>query len=165
MPDDQIPLILPWSVFCGKNFGVRSWRYRAMPAIPRDLSSVNDTISIIVSRKPAPIKVVNLEEGMPTAERARLRMEHELHQARRDGAVTVKLIHGYGSSGAGGALRTELQKRLRQAVQDGAIRAFIAGEDWRVSHETTWEWLKRFPEWKQDADLGGKNRGISIVIL
>jgi hypothetical protein len=118
-----------------------------------------------VSRKSAPIKVVNLEEGMPTVERARLRMEHELHQARRAGAIAVKLIHGCGSSGAGGSLRTELQKELRQAVHQRSIRTFIAGEDWRISHETTWGWLQRFPEWKQDSDLGRNNQGISIVVL
>ncbi len=118
-----------------------------------------------MSRKPALIKVINLEEGKPTVERARLRMEHELHEARRAGFKAVKLIHGYGSSGAGGALRIELQKALRQAAESGAIRAFIAGEDWRVSDETTWELLKRFPEWKQDSDLGRNNRGISIVVL
>jgi hypothetical protein len=119
----------------------------------------------LVSRKAVLIKVVNLEEGMPTVEQARMRMEHALHEARRAGCQAVKLIHGYGSSGAGGALRVELQKTLRQAMQDGSIRAFIAGEDWRVSNETTWELLKRFPEWKQDSDMGRNNRGISVVIV
>jgi hypothetical protein len=119
----------------------------------------------IVSRKPAFIKVVNLEEGMPTVDRARLRMEHELQVARQAGYKAVKLVHGYGSSGVGGALRTELQKELRQAASTGTIRALIAGEDWRIADETTWELLKRFPEWKQDSDLGRTNRGISIVIL
>lgn len=118
-----------------------------------------------MSRRLEAIKVVNLEEGKPTVERARLRMEHELHEARRAGSKAVKLVHGYGSSGAGGALRIELQKALRQAAQNGTIRAFIAGEDWRVSDETTWELLQRFPEWKQDSDLGRNNRGISIVVL
>src|SRR5260221_14458622 len=65
--------------------------------------------SLLMSRKPAHIKVVNLEEGMPTVEQARLRMEHELHAARQQRCTAVKLIHGYGSSGAGGALRIELQ--------------------------------------------------------
>jgi hypothetical protein len=118
-----------------------------------------------VSRKPAVIKVVNLEEGMPTVEQARLRMERELHLARTAGYHAVKLVHGYGSSGVGGALRNELQKDLRQAALNGSVRAFIAGEDWRVSNETTWDLLKRFPEWKQDSDLGRNNRGISIVVL
>lgn len=115
--------------------------------------------------KPALIKTVNLEEGMPAVEQARLRMQHELHTARGQGYKAVKLIHGYGSSGVGGSLRTELQKDLRTAARDGSIRACIAGEDWRISDETTWDLLKKFPEWKQDSDLGKNNRGITIVVF
>ena len=118
-----------------------------------------------MSRKAAKIKTVNLEEGMPTVEQARLRLQHELHMARREGWVAVKLIHGYGSSGAGGALRIELQKELRRWAQQKSVKAFIAGEDWRVSDETTWMLLKRFPEWKADTDLGRGNQGISVVVL
>lgn len=118
-----------------------------------------------MSRRPAILRLINLEEGRPTVERARLRLEHELNQARRSGYVAVKLIHGYGSSGAGGALRSELQKDLRQAATDGRLRAFVAGEDWRVSNETAWSLLQQYPEWKNDSDLGRGNRGISIVVL
>jgi hypothetical protein len=118
-----------------------------------------------MSRKPALIKIVNLEEGMPPLEQARLRMQHELHTARRQAFAAVKLIHGYGSSGAGGSLRTELQKDLRAAARDGSVHACIAGEDWRISDETTWDLLKKFPEWKQDSDLGKNNRGITIVVF
>lgn len=102
---------------------------------------------------------------MPTVEQARLRMEYELRAACKNGYAAVKLIHGYGSSGAGGVLRTELQKELRRYAQTSAIRGFIAGEDWRISDRTTWELLKKFPEWKKDGDLGKGNKGISIVVL
>ena len=102
---------------------------------------------------------------MPRVEEARLRMEHELRMARAQGYAAVKFIHGYGSSGVGGVLRTELQKELRLAVQRGRVRASIAGEDWRISDETTWALLKNFPEWKQDPDLGKDNRGITIVVI
>jgi hypothetical protein len=118
-----------------------------------------------MSRKAALMKVVNLEEGMPQVEQARLRMEHELRSARLEGYTAVKLIHGYGSSGEGGALRSELQKELHFAVQRGSLRASIPGEDWRISDETTWKLLKSFPEWKQDSDLGKNNRGITIVVF
>lgn len=118
-----------------------------------------------MSRKPAHIRIVNLEEGMPAVEQARLRMQHELQAARKDGYKALKIIHGYGSTGAGGALRTELQKDLRQAAEDGTIQAFIPGEDWRISDPGTWKLLKQFPEWKKDADLGRNNQGISIVVL
>ncbi len=120
---------------------------------------------ICMSRKPVPIKVINLEDGMPKVEEARLRMQHELQAARRQGQVAVKLIHGYGSSGVGGTLRFELQKELQHLAGTGGIRCFITGENWRISHETTWELLKRYPEWKKDSDLGRSNKGISIVVL
>jgi DNA-nicking Smr family endonuclease len=116
-------------------------------------------------RKPAPIKIINLEDGMPQVEEARLRMQHELHVARKQGYTAVKLIHGYGSSGAGGVLRIELQKELARLAGAGKIHAFIAGENWRVSDEATWPLLQRYPEWKQDQDLGKSNKGISIVLL
>jgi len=118
-----------------------------------------------MSRKPVIVKVVNLEDGMPTVEQARLRMQRELAVARSQGVVAVKLIHGYGSTGTGGVLRNELQKELRKASTEGKITCFIAGEVWTISDETTWSWLKKFPEWKHDSDMGRGNRGISIVIL
>jgi hypothetical protein len=118
-----------------------------------------------MSRKPAPIKIINLEEGKPKVEEARLRMQHELQVARQQGYAAVKLIHGYGSSGVGGSLRIELQKEGQRMAACGAVRLLIAGEDWRISDEKTWELLKRFPEWKRDSDLGKGNKGISIILL
>ena len=111
------------------------------------------------------MKVVNLEEGMPRVNEALLRLERELTLARQQGYAAVKIIHGYGSSGVGGALRTEVQKWLRQRAGNSQIRAFIPGEDWRISDERTWELLKAQPELKKDTDLGRTNLGISIAAL
>ncbi|HLY98211.1 MAG TPA: Smr/MutS family protein [Candidatus Angelobacter sp.] len=116
-------------------------------------------------RKNNALRVIDLEVGMPRVEEARLRMQHELHVAREQGCKAVKLVHGYGSSGVGGRLRDELQKDLFRLAHEGSVHAIITGENWRISDETTWEWLKRFPEWKQDSDLGRGNKGISIVVL
>jgi hypothetical protein len=118
-----------------------------------------------MSRKPAPIKIINLEDGMPKVEEARLRMQRELQIARQQGYAAVKLIHGWGSSGIGGSLRVELQKELLRLAGLSGVRSFIAGENWRISDEKTWELLKRYQEWKQDSDLGKANKGISIVLL
>lgn len=118
-----------------------------------------------MSRKPALIKSVNLEEGMPTVEEARRRLEAELKTARAQKVTALRVIHGYGSSGVGGALRVAIQLRLRELQQSGEIREVIYGEDWRVSNEASWKWLERYPEWKKDSDLGRQNKGISIVVL
>ena len=77
----------------------------------------------------------------------------------------MKLIHGYGSSGVGGVLRTGIQASLRRAREEGRITAFIPGEDWRISDEATWALLRRFSEWKQDHDLNRRNSGISVVVF
>ena len=113
----------------------------------------------------AALKIVNLELDRPTVPTALSLLENALHSARGQKYVAVKLIHGYGSSGVGGDIRIAVQKTLAQKIAVQEIRAFVAGEDWRISNEATWELLKKCPELKQDADLGRANRGISIVVL
>ena len=118
-----------------------------------------------MSRKPILIRTVNIEDGMPTVEEARQRLERELSAARATKVTALKVIHGYGSSGVGGALRVAIQKRLFELKHSGELREVIYGEDWRIGNEAAWRWLERYPEWKKDSDVGRGNRGISIVIL
>lgn len=118
-----------------------------------------------MSRQPARMKVVDLQEGMPTVAQARLRMEQEIHLAQQEAYHAVKLVHGFGPREVVGDLRIELQKDLRAAAQNKTIRAFIPGEDWRVTDETSWPVLQQFREWKLDSDLGRFNLGISIVVF
>lgn len=117
------------------------------------------------SRRPPPIRIVNLEAGMPLVREALARLDRELALARQQRHTVVKLIHGYGSSGAGGEIRIAVQKRLRELQDQGAIQACIFGEDWSASDAHTWALLKSRPALKTDADLGKKNLGITIVLL
>jgi hypothetical protein len=111
------------------------------------------------------LKIVNLELNRPMVPTALSGLEDGLRIARRERFTAVKLIHGYGSSGAGGDIRIAVQKTLAQKMQSKEIHAFIPGEEWRISNEASWELLKRCPELKQDSDLGRANRGITIVVL
>jgi DNA-nicking Smr family endonuclease len=111
------------------------------------------------------MKVVNLELGMPTVPLALSLLSDALRMARVEGYSVVKIIHGYGSSGEGGAIRTAVQAELMQRVSTGEIGAFIAGEEWRISDERAWALLRSRPELKQDSDLGRGNNGISMVVL
>ncbi len=111
------------------------------------------------------VLIANLETGMPTATEALLRLEFELRRARSHHAVALKVIHGYGSHGVGGVLREVIQDELRRCVRNGSIRAFVPGEDWRISNEVAWEIQKQAPELKRDRDLGRGNKGISVVLL
>ena len=118
-----------------------------------------------MSKPPITTRVVNLEEGLPTANEALLRLDRAITDARRDGVALLKLIHGYGSKGVGGRIKEEVANALARHKRSGLIRDFIAGEDFRISNQSTWDLLKLSPELKQDRDLSRNNRGITIVII
>ena len=73
--------------------------------------------------------VVDLEAGMPTVHDALSHLDRELAAARRAGCRIIKLIHGYGSSGAGGDIRIAVQLRLVEMARDGKIGGCIFGEN------------------------------------
>jgi hypothetical protein len=102
---------------------------------------------------------------MPQVHEAMQRMERELALAKQENAKALKLIHGYGSTGAGGDIRIAVQRRLLEMVQSGHIRACIFGESWSKSDEVSWKLLQSHPELKSDSDLGRRNLGITIVLL
>lgn len=111
------------------------------------------------------MKTINLKSDMPQVHEALQRLDNELARARHDKARLLKLIHGYGSTGAGGDIRLAVQKHLLEMVESGEIRGCIFGENWSKSDETAWKLLQSHPEIKSDSDLGRRNLGISIVLL
>ena len=102
---------------------------------------------------------------MPTVAQALQHLDRELARARQAGCGVVKLIHGYGSTGAGGEIRVAVQRRLAEMAGRGEIRTCIFGEDWAKSDERAWALIKARTELKQDHDLGRRNLGITIVQL
>jgi len=102
---------------------------------------------------------------MPPVREALQRLDRELAIARQEKNAMLKIVHGYGSSGAGGEIRIEVQKRLRELAQSGQIRGCIFGENWSKSDEETWRLLQAQPELKGDPDLGRRNPGITVVLL
>jgi hypothetical protein len=113
----------------------------------------------------SPIKTVDLKADMPTVSEALLRLDRALALARKENVAILKIVHGYGSSGVGGAIRIAVQKRLQEFSQSGHVRVCIFGENWTKSNEKTWQLVQAKPELKHDPDLGRRNRGITIVVL
>lgn len=93
------------------------------------------------------------------------RLDRELALARNENTTLMKLVHGYGSTGAGGDIRVAMQKRLLEMVHNGEIRSCIFGENWSKSDDAAWKLLRSYPELKSDSDLGRRNQGITIVLL
>ena len=85
--------------------------------------------------------------------------------ARDQKSRLLKVIHGYGSTGAGGDIRIAVQKRLRELVEAGNIAGCIFGENWSQGDEETWRLVRARTDLKDDPDLGRGNLGITVVIL
>jgi hypothetical protein len=113
----------------------------------------------------ASIETVNLKYDFPTVQEALSRLDHEIAIARQQGIAVLKIVHGYGSTGAGGDIRTAVQARLHHMVESGQIRACVFGENWAKSDEATWSLLQERAELKHDSDLGRANLGITVVVL
>lgn len=111
------------------------------------------------------MKTVNLKSDMPSVAEALQRLERAISLARQERHSLLKLVHGYGSTGAGGDIRIAVQKRLQELTEGGQIRGCIFGENWSKSDEATWRVLQTESALKSDSDLGRRNQGITIILL
>ena len=101
-----------------------------------------------------PVRELNLELGRPDAAEAIRRLAAEVKAARKMGTPAMKLIHGYGSSGKGGRLRTACRTWLRQQEL-----CFLPGEEFSIFNQEARRWLALCPRLRQDRDLDAENRG------
>jgi len=102
---------------------------------------------------------------MPTSQQAVKRMTFEIHMAKSQGLKALKLIHGYGSSGAGGRIRVESRKYLDTLARRGVIRFYVPGERWSIFDADAREALALCPALRSDSDLERHNNGVSFVLL
>lgn len=110
-------------------------------------------------------KTVNLEQGLPTVKQALNRLKQELDSARHEKIRILTLIHGYGSTGKGGAIRLECRKTLAYLASIGEIHTVIHGEYFNHRHGSTKHLLSRFHELTHHPHLNHNNKGITLIQL
>ena len=111
------------------------------------------------------VYIANLEQGMPTVEQARIRLEQAFRTARAQRCKALKLIHGYGSSGKGGAIRREIQNILSAQKRAGKVKLFAPGEDFSPFYSDARLIIEKCPVLAKDRDYAASNHGITIVLL
>ena len=111
------------------------------------------------------IQTYNVEAGLPTLDEARRLVIAEIKRAKREGIKVLKVIHGYGSSGKGGALCVGLHKSFGLRKKEGVIKDFVAGDDFSIFNDTVLSLLEAVPELRSDPDLGATNEGVTILWL
>lgn len=111
------------------------------------------------------VLTVNIEYDHPPVHEAEARVELAVQSAKLQGHRALKIIHGYGSSGKGGAIRTMCRRLLSRHKKQGRVKAFCGGEDFSPFSEVGRDMIARYPALKQDRDWGRENDGITIALL
>ena len=111
------------------------------------------------------LREINLEEGKPLVDQAIKHLSSEIKRSKDMGCSVLKIIHGYGSSGAGGRIRTESRKYLEQLMEQGEIMGFIPGESFTIFNEATRLAFTRCTALRRDPDLERYNNGVTFIVL
>ena len=108
---------------------------------------------------------INIKEGMPTVDVALKRLEAMLRPYNKKSKL-IKIVHGYGSTGVGGKIRTAVRQRLKSKKAAGAIKDFIPGEEFSMFNAATQNALAFYhKELTEDHDYNKSNEGMTIIIL
>lgn len=110
-------------------------------------------------------RIVNLEDGRPTLKIALYRLDYEIKYCRRLKIGILKLIHGYGSSGAGGRLRVGVRERLEELKTAGVVKFYVRGEDFSIFNADTIKLLDACDPLRREHDLNRSNNGVTYVML
>jgi len=108
-------------------------------------------------------RVVNLEKGMPLVRDALQLLAREFETASRSGCRALVLIHGYGSSGRGGAIKDAVHEKLRFWLERKKINEMLPGENGGRRSAQARQIAKRFPFLEEFVQR--PNPGITVVII
>jgi hypothetical protein len=111
------------------------------------------------------LKEVNIKSDLPTADTAVKRVTYSIANCRSLGYSAIKIIHGYGSTGRGGKIRTEVRAYLSRLEHQGKIRGYIPGEDFSIFSAETRDAFALCDALRQDSDLERSNNGVTIILL
>ena len=75
---------------------------------------------------------LNIKEGMPLVDEAMRYMQASLERFKKEKYNVVLIVHGYGSTGKGGAICAKARQWLKAQVKNGKFKKVIFGEDFNV---------------------------------
>jgi len=111
------------------------------------------------------LMTVDIKSDMPTVDDAIKRITYNIRNSKPRGVAAVKIIHGYGSTGKGGLIRTEARKYLENQKKRGFIKDYIKGENFSIFDEGARKAIAACDALRRDSDIERHNNGITIVVL
>ena len=109
------------------------------------------------------IKVVNIKKDFPNSEYAVFLVEKEIEYSKKEGVDVLVVVHGYGASGVGGLIKSEVHIKLKELVNKGKIKSFIPGEKFsEINSLDSEKIIKKHPNILIESQYN-LNPGITII--
>jgi hypothetical protein len=89
---------------------------------------------------------INVKSGMPLVHEAMDYLERKLSDLRREKCKCVVVIHGYGSTGKGGAIGKAVRRYLMEEKAKGRVKAVVFGENLTIFNFEALAMKSRYPE-------------------
>lgn len=111
------------------------------------------------------MKVINIKEHMPNSDYALHLLDEAIYDNLLLEEKVIVVVHGYGSHGVGGAIKTCVIQHLHKLKKDGRIVDFVQGEHWGDINIVKNEICKLCPELIVSSQLYNNNSGVTVVWL
>ena len=108
---------------------------------------------------------IDIKSEKQTAAEAIAQFLVEVEAYKKGGFKVMKVIHGYGSHGVGGAIRTAFLIECQNLKNRGKIEDFICCDKWIDKNPVKKIAINYCPDLMADSELYRINPGCSIVVL
>lgn len=108
---------------------------------------------------------IDIKSEKQTVAEAIAQFQIEAESYQKGGFKVMKVIHGYGSHGVGGAIRTDFLKKCKLLKSQGKIYDYVCCDQWTPNNVVRKIAINYCPDLLADKDLYLLNPGCSIVIL
>ncbi|MEG2323809.1 MAG: Smr/MutS family protein [Anaerovoracaceae bacterium] len=108
------------------------------------------------------VKELNIERGFPTKDVAIKNLVNGISTAKGSGFKAVIVVHGYGSSGAGGVIKPAVRNKLKEPSLRGIVKDYVSGEEWYNKKKDFLNYCNQLKDFNKYVD---GNQGVTIVLL
>lgn len=109
------------------------------------------------------IKTISIKEHNPNNEYAIFLLDSEIHDAHMTDVDVLIVVHGYGSHGVGGLIKSSAMQYLKNARKEANIVDFVQGEHWSDTNHIKTEMCRRYPQLILNDNLHMLNSGVTVV--
>lgn len=108
---------------------------------------------------------IDVKSDNQTCLMARAQLLNEIDACKLGGFKVLKVIHGYGSHGVGGAIKKELMVELNKLKKQKQILDYIPCEKWTQANPIRKTAIELSSELLNDSDLMYLNPGVTIILI